>query len=349
MTAPESGQDLTCSGFDVHRLVVDRFGAQRVGREVSASARGLGDTGTYTSREIEAEFPFNEVVPSFNADLPTGTGLTIHLRFRLADSLRWTSSYPFGAFGAAEPPAKPHVTDDDGTVKVDCFTSTHTFDRLQYCVRFVANDAATRPRLVRFALCYSNTTGDQALWRRFAPKLPAGAAHQLAVPFRSQYAEDESQAPRLCSPTSVAMVLAFHGINVSTRRVAELAHDPVHDIYGNWMRAIQTAWALGVPGTVRRFHSLDEAANETARGQPLVLSIRAEPGELPGAPYHQTSGHLLVLVGFDARGNPLTNDPAGRTSEFAPVQYPRDALANVWLGRGGVAYVLGPHSAAEPL
>ena len=48
----------------------------------------------------------------------TGTGLTIHLRFRLADSLRWTSSYPFGAFGAAEPPAKPHVTDDDGVVTV---------------------------------------------------------------------------------------------------------------------------------------------------------------------------------------------------------------------------------------
>ena len=82
-----------------------------------------------------------------------------------------------------------------------------------------------------------------------------------------------------------------------------------------------------------------------AAGVPLVLSVSFDAGELDGAGY-STSGHLLVLCGFDAQGDPVCNDPA---SHLVPdngqvrVTYRRDQLENVWLPHsGGLVYVLAP-------
>lgn len=325
------GEDTPPLRFHVHRLVVhedrDAFGH-----------------GSYTSGEIAAAFPFNEVIPSFNVDVPEDTGFVVWLRLRPTGAADWTPWYYFGTFGDAPRPDAPHVRDAQGRVSVDIFKSKRTFDHMQYRVQLWSKRDADAPRIVRFALCYSNTTGDESLWKRFAPQ-PASrdakrAVPRLAVPFRSQKAEAAAIAGRICSPTSVGMVLAYRGIDVPTHKVAALAFDPEHDIYGNWARAIQTAFRLGVPGVVRRFHSLDEAAAVLADGQPLILSIRAAKGDLPGAPYPQTAGHLLVLTGFDQAGNPLVNDPAAKTATQGQITYPRAAIEKVWLGHGGVAYVL---------
>ena len=376
-TGPARSHDLTSSGYDVHRVVIDQ------GRAAFAAGTGKVTTvsrtppgvvlaesdrrvrmGTYTSREIVADFPFNEVIPSFNVDMPAGTGFVIWLRCRPVGGKRWTRYYYAGTFGDAPRPMNPHTSDDKGSLNIDCFQSSRTFDGLQYRVEFHSDRKAVSPRLVRLGLCYSNTTGDQAMQKRYAPHRKNGDRHPrslvrdagdrigrepvpvfprpLDVPFRSQKSEDRAVASRLCSPTSVSMVLAYHGVDVPTRLVAELAYDREHDIYGNWARAVQTAYALGVPGYVRRFGSLEEAAAEIAKGQPLILSIRAKRGELPGAPFRETEGHLLVLTGFDENGDPRVNDPAGKTADAGQLRYPRAALKKVWLQRGGVAYVLGP-------
>ncbi len=389
-TVPARSHDLQSSGHDVHRLLVDEGHATlatgvcehtTVSKSPPAVVLVGGTeatrTGTYTSREIVADFPFNEVVPSFNVGTPAGTGFVVWLRFRSTGDGRWTREYYAGTFGDATAPAGPHVKDADGELKIDCFRSTRLFDRAQYRLRFHSTHEGVSPRLVRFALCHSNTTGDEALWKRHvsqprqkgchgqARPAPAGRAPpcrtsndqqqprmasrplatprgRIEVPFRSQKGEARSIASRICSPTSLAMVLAYRGVDVPTARVAELVYDREHDIYGNWVRAVHTAYNLGVPGVVRRFHDLDEAAAEIARDQPLIISIQAAPGDLPDAPYHQTEGHLLVLVGLDKNGNPLVNDPAAATADKGRTTYPRDALAKAWLGHGGVAYVLEP-------
>jgi len=79
-----------------------------------------------------------------------------------------------------------------------------------------------------------------------------------------------------------------------------------------------------------------------ARGQPLIISIRAQEGELTGAPYPKTAGHLLVLAGFDRKGDVLVNDPAARTREKGQCTYLRRELEKVWMEKGGTAYVLLP-------
>ena len=76
-------------------------------------------------------------------------------------------------------------------------------------------------------------------------------------------------------------------------------------------------------------------------GWPVIASIQTKPGELRGAPYTQTDGHLIVIRGIDAAGNIMVNDPAAETPDKAIVVYNRDDLTRVWLQRTlGTAYVL---------
>jgi hypothetical protein len=165
----------------------------------------------------------------------------------------------------------------------------------------------------------------------------------LAVPARSQRVEDPALAGRICSPTSVAMVMAYRGIERPTIEVARAVYDRAYDIYGNWPRAIQAAYAFGVPGYLRRFSSWAEVERCIADDQPLVISIRFKEGALAGAPISSSDGHIIVLAGFDADGNVEVNDPAFGPPASGRRRYARADLERAWLrATAGTAYVLSP-------
>ena len=136
------------------------------------------------------------------------------------------------------------------------------------------------------------------------------------------------------------MLLAYRGVDASTAEVARRSFDPFHDIYGNWNRAIQAAYSFGVPGRLERIQSWERVEELLAEGQPLILSIAAKAGQLRNAPYASTSGHLLVLCGFDDANNALVNDPAAATAGLGQLAYARADLETVWMARGGTTYVL---------
>lgn len=174
---------------------------------------------------------------------------------------------------------------------------------------------------------------------------------ELDVPTFSQRVQRPDIAGRICSPTSLAMVLAAYGVEPSAgepsfvgrsfvEKVAERARDPRHDLYGNWPRNVQAAWSFGVPGYVTRFDDWNAVVRHFEAGRPVVASIGVEAGQLSGAPYASTAGHLIVLCGFDADGDVLVNDPAAEDAASVRRSYARSELDVVWLERGGTAYVL---------
>ena len=144
------------------------------------------------------------------------------------------------------------------------------------------------------------------------------------------------------------MVLAYRGIDRPTAEVAALLYDAENKIYGNWNRAVQGAWLLGVSGYLTRVATWAEAARFVADGKPLVASIGVKEGQLTGAPYPQTAGHLVVLCGFDGEGRAIVMDPAVPVGDEEPRLYSLAELETVWLQRGGFAYVLGADEVAAP-
>ena len=139
------------------------------------------------------------------------------------------------------------------------------------------------------------------------------------------------------------MVMGSRGADRTVSDVAWRAYDRRFDIYGNWPRNIQAAFSLGVPGYLTRLSTFDEAAALLRDGHPLIISIQVRRGELRGAPYESTGGHLIVLTGLTPDGGATVSDPASGTPETGELIYRQEDLRRVWLERTlGTTYVLLP-------
>ena len=211
---------------------------------------------------------------------------------------------------------------------------------------FIANPPAERIRLALRASRDAAGSLGAAPWcaslSAWSPGSEAPAADsgaRLVVPALSQMEEDAAIQHRVCSPTCVAMVLAYHGHPVAVSDLAREMFHPGLDLYGVWPAAIRAASRRGVGGYLLRFPDWAAAAWCLGRGMPVIASVRYGAGELTGAAVAETSGHLIVLTGH-ADGDVFVNDPAApRASEVAR-RYRLDELRRVWLARSGVGYVL---------
>jgi hypothetical protein len=126
-------------------------------------------------------------------------------------------------------------------------------------------------------------------------------------------------------------------------------NDWVYDGYGNW--PFNTAYAAthNLEGYVVRFTTLRQVEDWIAAGVPVIASLAWSTGELTGAPIPSSNGHLVTIVGFDAQGNPIVNDPAAAADSGVQRTYNRSEFETVWLeSSGGVVYVMYPANATVP-
>jgi hypothetical protein len=282
--------------------------------------------------------PFHDLLISWNCATPAGTGFVVELSVKSGGD-PWSDWLFVGDWGDV-PALSKVLSCTGGKVDTDFFRGEKLFDSARVRVRAFANASATKREVVieRLALCFSDRKSSVA---RIA-EIPRVAASKRAldVPFRSQKSEKPEIAGRICSPTSLSMVLAYRGVDQPTGVVAARAYDAANDIYGNWPRNIQAAYSFGVPGYLTRCVSWSDVEDMIATGQPVIASIAVKEGQLAGAPYAKTDGHLLVITGFDEDGNVHVNDPAVADPARGKLVYKRADMQTVWLDRGGTAYVL---------
>ncbi len=328
------------------------------GRGVLLEA-GPDAPAAYTSTPLSGPFWFNEVLVSWNVQTPPGSGFCVELRVGRGAEGFWSPWMRVGEFGDVVPdvPIVTRFEDQShevaGRIDVDYFRSADRFDRVQYRILAASGAEKRTLRIERVAVTLSDRTGlpyAKPRWQPVIDPLPPQAWQKtLPVPPRSQKAAPREIAGRICSPTSVAMVLAYYGLDRDTLTVAQTCYDPRHDLYGNWPRNIQAAYTLGVPGYLTRIGSWHEAERFIAAGTPLIISIRVpQEGMLHGSPYRTTDGHLLVLTGFEGDEWVTVNDPAAESDVAG--RYRRSELERVWLhgAGGGLAYVLLSPSGRRP-
>ncbi len=278
---------------------------------------------------------FNEVMLGWNVDVPPGTGLWFEIRVKTPGG-DWSPWMLIGEWGDIAAPGEPVTGYEHGNVEVDVFVSDTVHELIQWRAVATRSAASTDPIRITALDVISTRTGTPP-----PATPPKNCPIEIEVPFRSQKTPDESLSGRLCSPTSVTMVLAARGVDLPVSQVAATAYDARHDIYGNWPRNVQAAYELGRHARLTRINSWEEAERILAAGQPLVISFSAKEGELPQAPYPSTSGHLIVLTGFTAEGDLIVNDPAVATLEEGRRVYPRRIMSELWLGRArGTAYII---------
>jgi len=216
---------------------------------------------------------------------------------------------------------------------VDVFTVVPPAEAVRVRLRLRADDTAG---LLAASWLLTLSACDLALAE---PAAEPVASARLAVPALSQMREGGALGARVCSPTSVAMVLTYLGAPDSVARLAAEMFHPALDIYGVWPAGICAAGRRGVLGYLLRFPDWAAARWCLDRGLPIIASVRYAAGELSGAAVAETPGHLLVLTGYEGE-DVLVNDPAAADPATVPRRYRLAQLTRVWLERAGVGYVL---------
>lgn len=247
--------------------------------------RGFRRNGLWDSPEVEADFPFTEFIPSWNATTPQRTGISFFARVRDAETAEWSPWLFFGEWGETVTRPTRQVRFDGGVVHTDVLKLDRPADAFQVRARFeaFALGGFQMPYVRRIAASYSGVIEDDAERERLTlvPEIEGEWARSLEVPFIGQHSAPSEIGGSICSPTSVTMVMGYWGIERPLVENALEVYDPNYGIFGNWVRGTQLAASHGLDGWVTRMRSYDDVKAWIARGVPVIASIRFREGEFP--------------------------------------------------------------------
>ncbi len=298
------------------------------------------------SPTIQPQYPWNELILSWNAEVPRGTGLKFEARgIRSNHVTKWfvmglwstdTNNLPRESVAGQK--------DDDGTVETDTLVLNRHFDGLQ--VRITKYAFGNRLPETRFlGVCVNDNTVK-------LPSLePVKSAWDktIEVPERSQMAYEGGNV--LCSPTTVSMLLAFWAdklqrpsLDHDVPEITAAIYDRTWKGTGNWVFNMAFAGSLpGMRAYVTRLSDISELEQWVGAGLPVGLSLCYDL--LRGKP-SRSSGHLVVCVGFTKDGDPVINDPG--TRQNVRKIFPRENLAKAWAYSKNAAYLIYPENTRLP-
>jgi uncharacterized protein YvpB len=319
-------------------------------------ARSLDSTQrhvTLLSPELKAPCRWDELVVSWNATTPLGTGLKFEARAIYADHATEFYTMGYWAEDTAEQ-RRESVTgqkDEDGDVLTDTLALKRPTDRLQVRVTFLGEDERMLPALRFLGLSFLNTKAPVTA----QPPDKAAWGQSLPVPERSQLSHPGGRD--WCSPTSVSMVLAYWAavrkrpeLNMELSEVAAGVYDKNWPGTGNW--PFNTAFAGkfdGLRACVTRLADVAELEAFVAAGIPPVCSVSYQllHGKTSGA----NNGHLVVCAGFTERGDVVINDPWADFLKGDKVRQviSRQDFAKAWRHSHGTVYLIYPEGWRVPL
>lgn len=287
-------------------------------------------------RVIRTQAPMDQAVVSWNVTTPGQSSVDIYLRARRPDRA-WTKWYHLATWGTGiGAKSDAPQQDADGAVDIDTLKLTAATTTWQYRIDRHRDRTGQQPAVHAIAVAFKNS-------RTFRTQdTSRHAVTPIAVPAFSQFevgrvSGDPDLGRRICSPTSVAMVLNYHGLDIAPLDMARRVVDRFGaEPYGNWpFNAAAMYDATRWTTVMRWYESFDEVLAHVQHGRPVVVSIGFKAGELTGAP-RPTPGHLVVVRGADSH-YVYVNDPAAPTGATVPRRYHKSEFLRAWKG---VAYVV---------
>ena len=315
----------------------------------------------WTSAWVPPGRTFTELVPSWSARTPGGSWIQVLVRVRdstgrvsgFKDLGRWSKGdHGFRRTSrGAQADAVARVATDTLVAQPGVRLTAY---RLR--VRLMQVPGRAAPSVRSLAAVVSVPPGSAPAASSPRSTTPVS----LAVPGYSQMIH-AGQNPEYggggeawCSPTSLAMVLGYYGrlpkpaawvdrgyADPWVNQLARMTYDYRYRGTGNWPFNTAVGATRVADAFVTRLADLRAAEPFLRSGIPLVVSIRFTRGELTGAPISSTSGHLVVLAGLTAAGDPVVMDPAAPSDATVRRSYDRAQFERAWIGgSGGTAYVL---------
>lgn len=286
--------------------------------------------------------PFKEIIVTWNAERPTVGTFLFFVRVK---GNKWSDWLEYAAWGDKGQRSFFSNKDDVGCVASASITLKGGVVASEFEVKVEARGGASIQKIARLYACVSNA--DKYSEAKPSKKLVDCIVSN--VPQQSQMVLNHQRAKDLCSPTATSSVMSyFLGGKFDPVDFAALVYDEGHKIYGNWVLNVAQAYDISggaVPCCVARLSGFDELHSYLLRACPVIVSVQ---GPLKGSATPYANGHLIVVVGWDAKNERVwCVDSAFRDNKKTLMWYSSSEFCKAWARRRNLSYVFMPHVKGE--
>jgi len=288
--------------------------------------------------------PFTQLVFSWNAFREQDGYFSFWVKVHNKKTDRWGSWHKMAEWGNGVQRSFASKKDDARCCYVHVRLECPEEYADAFRIKILSHDNADLSLVKSFAVSLSDYTKfkSESVDKKRMRLLPS--VRIAAVPKKAQLSLDHPRNNHLCSPTSCSMVTSFlTGQEIDPVDFAQNAFDAGLNAYGSW--PFNTAHAFErCQGAVwfapARFNEFKELHHQLQRGIPVIVSVR---GRIDGAPKSYDSGHLLVVVGWDAhKQTVICHDPAFDRADKIVKQYPVKSFLSAWERSHRLAYLAEP-------
>jgi hypothetical protein len=298
---------------------------------------------TYTWTPVDPGFDWDELVLSWNVKRAERT--SIKFEARVIRPEKTTNWYTMGIWSIDNGRSSIQgQKDDEAQVLTDTLRLAKPGGKVEIRAYLQSMSGAKDPKLTLVTIALSSKTYEPS-------EEPNKAAwgKKIEVLQRSQMSYPNGNI--LCSPTAVSMLMRHWA---DTLRRPELDRDvPAVEAgaldagdpkTGNW--PFSTAYAASLDpfvAYVSRLSGISDLENWILAGIPIACSVDYTLLQGKTGP---KSGHLVVLLGFTADGDPIFNDP-GWSKEIRQI-YKRSDFGRAWASSKRTVYFVYPKGTKTP-
>ena len=291
------------------------------------------DISLITSKAIKTPFVFDKLVLSVSAKPDKKAALLLQASVKTSDG--WSSFYKLSYISQDYKKSFAEQKDKFAQTNVDELLVKKGASAFKYQLTILGK---AKIDLISVSVCKKGAKYDKSLAQE---TLDLKHFELDLTPMSQKEFEDKKLRNIICSATSLAMVLDYFGKKTNLKEVCCGVKDEQTGIFGNWPLNIAYASQLGLRAAVVHCASLAQAEGEILQARPLIVSIAFKNSALKNSPQKQTDGHLVVIAGFDEKGNPIVYDPAAPSAQTVRRIYDRKQFAQAWLkNKKGLAYAI---------
>lgn len=315
-------------------------------RPIAAADFANARPGEWESPDIVAEFPFDELIYSWNARLPDDQGFRLYLKvgFGRDDESPWLYA---GYWGTVTDPATGRTDPvfDRGHIAMDQLLLKEKARSFQY--RVVDKGKSPLTVLPSLMVIATDNRPTAELAARYTSLYPAVVLPDtiLDLPLRRQADSNGNPLANRCQSAALASAMEYFGNSVPIETIIPYTHDPEYNYPGIWPRTIGAAVQLGFDAYIDRFRDWTAVRQTLAQNKVILCSIvMPAKGDYIAPPYPSITGHIVALNGLTDDGRVIVTDSAlAKSGRGYRCQWMREDFEKVWMqNKGGVGMVICP-------
>lgn len=286
---------------------------------------------------------FTQLMFSWNAFRPAEGHFTFYVQVRDAKRQTWGSWHKMAEWGAGVQRSFASTAKDAVKYLHVRLEANPGHEADAFKIRVQASTGADLSQFRSFAVSLSNFHQfKESSIDNMIRSLPS--AHVANVPKQSQFRVPYSRNDSICSPTSVGMLIgSLTDQKIDYCKLVRGSFDNGLNVHGSWPFNMAHAFEQckgNVHFAVGRLHSFAQLHERLKKGIPVVVSVR---GHLYGAPKVYEKGHLLVVIGWDAkRKQVICHDPAFKSNHKVLKRYTIASFLRAWDRSHRLAYLADP-------